>query len=181
MSRIARRYARALYKICDGNLEKAKKDLESLKTLLVLFDDKDAGKILRSPVMPPDLKTTLLHYGLEKAVGGEDLRNLVDTLVSAGRVTILPQLIDVFGDLINEAEGKAFAEVVSATTLAQADQDSIAAQLGDLLGKKIVLDNKVDPTLLGGFVAKVGNYRIDMSLKTKLDGLAQSAVQDTFR
>jgi len=181
MSRIARRYARALYKICDANLETAKKHLESLKTLLVLFDDKDAGKILRSPVMPPDLKKTLLHYGLEKAAAGEDLQHLVDTLVTAGRVALLPELVEVFGDFINEAEGKAFAQVVSAAPLAQDDQNAIASQLGDLLGKKIVLDNKVDATLLGGFVAKVGNYRIDMSLKTKLDGLAQSAVQDTFR
>ena len=181
MSRIARRYARALYKVCDANLEKAKKDLECLKTLNVLFDDKDAGKILRSPVMPPDLKKTLLHYGLEKAVAGEDLKNLMDTLVSAGRVAFIPKLVEAFSDLINEAEGKALAHVVSAAPLAQEDQDSIATQLGGLLGKKIVLDNKVDPALLGGFVAKVGNYRIDMSLKTKLDGLAQSAVQDTFR
>jgi F-type H+-transporting ATPase subunit delta len=181
MSRIARRYARALYKICDSNLEKAKKDLESLKTLRVLFDDKDAGKILRSPVMPPDLKKTLLHYGLEKAVAGEDLKNFVDTLVSAGRVALLPQMIDAYGDLINEAEGKALAVVTSAVPLAQDDQDSIASRLAQILGKSIVLESKVDPSLLGGFVAKVGNYRIDMSLKTKLDGLAQSAVQDTFR
>lgn len=181
MSRIARRYARALYKICDANVDTAKKHLESLKTLLVLFDDKDAGKILRSPVMPPDLKKTLLHYGLEKASAGEDLQHLVDTLVIAGRVAMLPELIEVFGNLINDAEGKAHAEVVSASPLGQEDQEAISAQLGDLLGKKIVLESKVDATLLGGFVAKVGNYRIDMSLKTKLDGLAQSAVQDTFR
>ena len=181
MSRIARRYARALYQVCDANLEKAKKDLDCLRTLNVLFDDKDAGKVLRSPVMPPDLKKTLLHYALEKAVAGEDLKNLMDTLVSAGRVGLIPELIEVFGDLINDAEGIAQAHVVSAAPLAQEDQDSIATQLGELLGKKIVFDNQVDPALMGGFVAKVGNYRIDMSLKTKLDGLAQSAVQDTFR
>lgn len=181
MSRIARRYARALYKMCDSNLEKARKDLESLKTLRALFDDKDAGKVLRSPVMPPDLKKTLLHYGLEKAVAGEDLKSFIDTLVSAGRVSWIPRMIVAFEDLINEAEGKAVAEVTSAVPLEQDDQQSIASRLGQILGKSIVLESKVDPSLLGGFVAKIGNYRIDMSLKTKLDGLAQSAVQDTFR
>lgn len=181
MSRIARRYARALYKICDSNLEKAKKDLESLKTLTVLFDDKDAGKILRSPVMPPDLKKTLLHYGLEKAVAGDDLKRFIDTLVSAGRVALLPRIIFAFEDLINDAQGKAVGEVTSATAIEAEDQKNIASLLGEILGKSIILENKVDPSLLGGFIAKVGNYRIDMSLKTKLDGLAQSAVQDTFR
>lgn len=181
MSRIAKRYARALYKVCDGQLDKAKRDLESLQTLAVLFEANDAGKVLRSPVMPADLKRDLLHYGLEKAGAGDDLKRFIDAIVAAGRVTFLPGILQAFSDLIDEAEGKAHAHVVSAMTLTPEEQAAVAKQLGDLLGKNLEIESKVDPGLLGGFVARVGNYRIDMSLKTKLDGLAQSAVQDTLR
>jgi F-type H+-transporting ATPase subunit delta len=181
MSRIARRYARALFKVTEGSLGKAKEDLASLETLQALFDDKDAGKILRSPVMPTDLKTTLLQYGLEKAGADEHLKSFIDAVVSAGRVAFLPAMTEAFRDLIDEKEGRAHAHVVVATDLCAEDEASIGNQLGKLLGKTIIVDTKIDPSLLGGFVARVGNYRIDMSLKTKLDGLAQSAVQDNIR
>ena len=181
MSRIARRYARALFKVTEGSLDKAKEDLRSLDTLQALFDDKDAGKILRSPVMPIDLKKTLLHYGLEKAGAGDHLKSFIDTVVSAGRVVFLPGMTQAFRDLIDEKVGRAHAHVVAATELSAEDEASIGNQLGKLLGKTIVVDTKIDPSILGGFVARVGNYRIDMSLKTKLDGLAHSAVQDNIR
>jgi F-type H+-transporting ATPase subunit delta len=181
MSRIAKRYAKALFKVSEGDLGKAKRDLDSLETLRTLFEDKDAGKILRSPVMPPDLKKTLLYYGLEKAVADSSLKSLIDTLVSSGRVSVIPDLTSAFRDLLNEVEGIAYAEVESAADFSEEEKSAVSAQLSRILEKKVLVDTRVDPTLLGGFVARVGNYRIDMSLKAKLDGLAHSAVQDTLR
>ena len=65
--------------------------------------------------------------------------------------------------------------------LNEADTKAIGDALSTLLSKKVEIKPTVDPSLLGGFVARVGNYRVDLSLRTKLDGLSQSAVQDSIR
>ena len=54
-------------------------------------------------------------------------------------------------------------------------------EVGSLLGKRAEVNTKVEPALLGGFQVRVGQYLIDMSLKTKLDGLSQRAAVDSLR
>ena len=95
-------------------------------------------------------------------------------------MSFLPEISQVFSEFIDDAEGIVQAQVESAVALsAQEDQD-IVATLAQMLHKKIVLKSAVNTALLGGFVVRVGNYLIDLSLKSKLDGLAKSAVQDSF-
>lgn len=178
--RVARRYARGLFTLDEGKLGQARTHAQMLGVIKELFDERDAGKILRSPVMPPELKRELLTYGLQKAQADQLVTNLVNAMLEAGRVDVLPDVAAAFQELIDEAEGIAKAEVVSAVQLNAADIEAIGASIGRILKKRVEIQPVVDPSLLGGFVARIGNYRIDMSLKTKLDGLAQAAAQDTF-
>ena len=179
MSRIAKRYGRALFNLTKGDLVKAKRQLEALTVIRGLFETGDAGKVLGSPVMPPDLKRALLDYGLAQANADDDVRHFVATVAEAGRAALLPQIQEALADLIDEAEGVARASVTSAVALRADEMDEISSVLGKMLKKHVTVKPSVDASLLGGFVAHIGNYRIDMSLKTKLEGIAQSAVQDT--
>ena len=181
MSRIAKRYAQALLKLTTGDLGRAKNYRDSLNEVGALFSLDEAAKVLYSPVMPNDLKKSLLSYGLKVANAGDELSRMVDTVVDAGRVSLLPQVIDVFARLIDEAEGIVHAEVTAAVSLPSEDTKQIATALSHLFGKKAEITQLVDGSLLGGFVVKVGDYVVDLSLKTKLEGLANAAVQDTFR
>lgn len=182
MSQVAKRYSRALFNISKGDLAKAKRQLEVLGVVKELFEGKaagDAGKILRSPAMPPDLKKALLDYGLDQAKADDDTRHLLSAVTNGGRISLIPEMHRAFAELIDEAEGVARAQVTAASALNAAESAEIGQTLGKLLNKKVTVDAAVDPSLLGGFVAQVGNYKIDLSLKTKLEGLAESAVQDT--
>ena len=179
MLRIAKRYAKALFNLSATDLPKAKRQLASLLVVKELFLVRDSGKVLVSPVMPPDLKKSLLDYGLEKAQADQEVRHLVDAVIYGGRVKFLPKIADSFAELIDEAEGIARANVIGAVKLSTEELEEIAKILGKLLKKNVTLTTSVDPSLLGGIVASVGNFRIDMSLKTKLEGLSQSAVQDS--
>lgn len=182
MLRIANRYGRALFNLTKDDMPKAKKQLAALKVVKSLFDGTtapDASKVLVNPVMPPDLKRSLLDYALDKAGADLDLKHLMAEIVVAGRVPFIPQVVDSFATLIDEAEGVARADITSAVALNPEELNDIGQTLGTLLKKKVAVTSAVDAGLLGGFVARVGNYRVDMSLKSKLDGLSESAVHDT--
>jgi F-type H+-transporting ATPase subunit delta len=178
MSRIAKRYGRALFNLTKGDMAKAKSQLAALNVVKDLFAAPDAGKVLSSPVMPADLKKSLLDYALDKASADQDVRHLIDAVIYGGRVAFLPKVAESYAELIDEAEGVVRANVTAAVALSAAETEEIGKTLGGLLNKKVNVKTAVDPALLGGIVANVGNYRIDMSLKTKLEGLSQSAVQD---
>ena len=72
--RIATRYSKALYRLAGDDLATAKKHMESLKVVQELFDNEEGGKILRSPVMPSDLKGNLLAYAMDQGAADENLR-----------------------------------------------------------------------------------------------------------
>lgn len=181
MARIATRYAKALFQFAGGDLAKAKKQRDSFHGVVELFKVRESEKVLKSPVMPPALKRSLLEYGLKQSDATPEVTTLVSALLDAGRVNMLPEVAAAYGELLDQAEGVVKAEVSAAVPLAPTDTQAIGDALSTLLKKKVEIKPAVDPSLLGGFVAKVGNYRVDMSLKTKLDGLSQSAVQDSIR
>jgi len=180
MSLVANRYARALLKLSEGDLAKAKDRREILVGVSELFALKDSGRVLRSPVMPQDLKKSLLTYALGKATSDSLLQRFVETVVEAGRVAMFPEIIASYSRAIDELEGVAVADVTTVVPLEQADQVKVADVLGKLLGRTVQVKTHVDKSILGGLVARIGNYRVDLSLKTKLDGMASSAVQDIY-
>lgn len=181
MARIPMRYAKALYQLTGSDLAKAQKLRSSFEGILQLFDLPDSDKVLRSPVMPQSLKKSLIDFALDKTGATEEVRLLTRALLEAGRVDLIPEVAHAFGELLDRAEGVVKAEVSAAVPLGDADLKAIGDALSKLLAKKVEIKPTVDPSLLGGFVAKVGNYQVDLSLKTKLDGLSQSAIQDSIR
>lgn len=181
IGRIARRYARGLFGIDKGDIAKAKARRETLEAVVELFKNEEAARILRNPVMPAGLKKDLLAYALKEGNADQSLQSLFKTMVEEGRVNAIPELVEAYSELIDTAEGVAKADLVSAVALPDAEVQAIGKQLGQILDKKVEVRASVDAKLLGGFVAHVGNYKIDMSLRTKLDGLAASAAQDSLR
>jgi len=175
MSLVANRYAKALFKTLGNNVETSRKQLEALCAVKEVFATKDGGKVLNSPVMPPDLKQALLKYGLDQANADDAIRNFVKVVSEAGRTALLPEIVNSFEEIIQAAEGKISAHLTSATALDDAEKQQISEHLGKILNKKVTLESTVNPDLLGGFVVDVGNYSVDMSLKTRIENLAQKA------
>ena len=99
-------------------------------------------------------------------------------VVNAGRAKLIPEIIASLDEIIATAEGRAAATIKSAVELPATEKDKLTRQLSTLIGKKIEADVVVDKSLLGGFVATVGNYLVDMSLKSNLDRIAQSAAAE---
>lgn len=80
-------------------------------------------------------------------------------------------MIAAFRAALAERRGELPADVVSATELSKDQLDTLTASLNEATGKSVVVSAKVDPSLIGGLVVKVGSRMIDTSLKTKLNSL----------
>src|SRR5690606_22812605 len=117
----------------------------------------------------------LLNYALDKGSAPAEVRAFCDAIVDAGRVNLLPEVIKVFAKIIREAEGVLDACVVSATPLPSGDKTAIENTLTAVFKKKISLQEQQDSSILGGFIVDVGNYKVDLSLKTKIEQLAHDA------
>lgn len=178
MARIGKRYAKAFFESTDGNLAQARESAKALTVVKELFDNPEAAKILGSPVMPPELKKELLDYALDKAGASQEVRTFIHSLAGAQRTASIPHIVDSYVELIDDADGKVRAELVSAAALDDATRQTIGAALEQLLKKKVELVPEVDPSLMGGFKVRVGNFLVDLSLKTRLDSLSAGAVAD---
>lgn len=180
MGNVARRYASALIKQNAGDPNKANANLASLKVLAELFSVPAGKKVLQNPVMPRDLKMNLLNYGLTQGNASQELKALIEIMAEAGRIGQIPLVLVEYQNFLNEIQGTVVAELVTAVALSAAEKDSFTKELSALVKKKVEIEARVDTSILGGFVAKIGNYRIDLSLKSKLEGISQDAVQDTL-
>lgn len=176
-SLVANRYARALFRLYDQSLEPAKKQLEALAIMAALFEEKKIKGILVSPVIKKSHKKEIIDVVLEKAGGDETLQRFTDGVIEAGRVPMLQYLHTAFSEILNEKEGVVDANVVSVVPLNADQMENLSRALGQSSGKQINLTGSVDPAILGGLVIKIGNNLIDLSLKSKLEAMAQNAVR----
>ena len=174
---VANRYAKALFRLLGNNAEEAKKHMAALAAVKAIFATEDGGKVLRSPVMPGDLKLELLSYALKQGAADPKRTDFIKTTAEAGRITILPEIIDAYNELILNAEGVVSADLACAYVIADEDVKVILEQLGKVVNKKLNTNVHLDESLLGGFVAKIGNFTVDMSLKSRIEGLAQQAAK----
>jgi F-type H+-transporting ATPase subunit delta len=171
---VDKRYARALFRQCDSNVTLAKAKLDSLLPIQELFKVDHARKVLTSPVMPIALKKELLFYALELGKKDESITKFIEVIIEAGRIANLPGLISAFQNLLDEAEGVVKAEVTSAVALEPHQITAISQAIGG--GKNVEIEQKLDASILGGIVLRVGNTLVDLSLKTQLNQFAQNAI-----
>lgn len=164
---VASRYARSLFKI--AGREKAEAYQKTFTSIKNLFEIPEAFQILKSPIMPERLKSDLLHLALDESEADMPFRNFVKAVLFAGRVQELPRIADSYSSLVLESRNEVVANVLSAHELSPIFWEKLCSELEAIFRKKILLNSKIDSSILGGFVVKVGNFRLDQSLRTKIE------------
>ena len=168
------RYAHALFDLARdaGSVDLVSTDLGSLRRAMQASSD--LRRLVRSPVFSAQDQAKALKAVLEKMGANALTAKFVLLLAQKRRLTVLPQIIQAYEHLIAASRGETEADVTAARTLSDAEIAELKSVLKTGLGKEPRLNCKVDPTLLGGLVVKVGSRMIDSSLRTKLDGLRQA-------
>ncbi|HWD25712.1 MAG TPA: F0F1 ATP synthase subunit delta [Rhizomicrobium sp.] len=168
---IAGRYATAIFELAQdtNSIPAVEQDFAALKQLIA--ENPDFARVVRSPVFGAEDQAKAMKAVLER-IGASKLGiQFVLLLASKRRLFYLGDIIAAFTRILATRRGEVHAEVTSARTLSDAELNDLKAALKSKLGRDPRLETKVDPTLLGGLVVKVGSRMIDSSLRTKLDGL----------
>ncbi|MDQ1080117.1 F0F1 ATP synthase subunit delta [Pseudoroseomonas cervicalis] len=170
-SGLAQRYALALLELAKDKktVDAVAAELEKLGALLA----EDAA--FRAFIHDPRLDSSAQQRGafavLERAGVSGDVRNLVGVLIANRRLAALPQVVGAFGALLAEQRGQQTAEVASAHPLSDTQRAQLAARLTEAGYSNVKLVERIDPTLLGGLVVRLGSRLYDSSIKSKLQRL----------
>jgi F-type H+-transporting ATPase subunit delta len=99
------------------------------------------------------------------------VQRFVLLLLDRRRIVLLPAIARAYRDLTDAHVGRVRAEVISAEALTPATVDRVRRSLEQRTGKKVIINSKVDPGLIGGVVARVGDLVLDGSVRTQLEDL----------
>jgi F-type H+-transporting ATPase subunit delta len=163
---VAKRYAQAVFDLAN---ETGTRDawLDDLTTLANIAEDPVAGDFVASPNVSTARKREIIDRLLPGNVQ-QQVRNLSYMLIDRNRFQIAPDMLEVYRDLLLEAQGIAIADVTTAVELDAAEQQRVREQLAGIVGRTIELRLRVDPTIIGGLVARIGDQLIDGSVQTQL-------------
>jgi F-type H+-transporting ATPase subunit delta len=168
---VAGRYASALFDLAReaGQVAEVERDLDTFQGLLEASPD--LVRVVRSPVIPAEEQAKALVALLGKAGAGALTQNFFSLIARNRRLFAVSEMVRAFRALAAKARGEVTAEVASAQALSDAQAAALKQTLAAMLGKDVRLSARVDPSLLGGLVVKVGSRMVDSSLKTKLSSL----------
>jgi F-type H+-transporting ATPase subunit delta len=171
VSGMAGRYATALFELAleAHAIDSVVADLRAFDALVA--ESVDLTRLVRSPVFTPDVQLKALTAVLDRA-GVAGLAAQFLKLVAANRrLFAVRDIIKTFAALVARHKGEVSAQVTAAEPLSDARLGEIKSTLNAVTGKDVRVDVKVDPSIIGGLVVKLGSRMVDSSLRTKLNAL----------
>jgi F-type H+-transporting ATPase subunit delta len=163
-------YAEALFTVAEaeGNLAEVEDELFRFARILEGSDE------LRMALSDPQLPAERRQAVVEELLEGKALpttRALIVFLVALGRASELPSVVDRFVNLAAQGRQHEVAEIRSAVPLDDKTRGRLEAALGEATGKKVEVKVIVDPTVLGGIYARIGDTVIDGTVRSQLEQL----------
>jgi F-type H+-transporting ATPase subunit delta len=171
---LAGRYASSLFELASeaGTVSAVEADLDTLTD--ALRESPELGAVIRNPEVSREALGRVLA-GVGEQLGLAELtRNFLGVLAKNRRASELPAVIRAFHAIAAAQRGEVNAEVASAHPLTDEQLSSLEQKLRAREGRTVKLKSRVDPDLLGGLVVTVGSKRIDGSIRTRLNSLAQA-------
>jgi F-type H+-transporting ATPase subunit delta len=168
---IAARYASALFDIADERhvLDQVAADLETLKALL--GGNAELAGALRNPTFDSAQQGRAIAE-IGKAAGLSPIvQSFLGVLAKNRRLFAIEAVADAFLADLARRRGQMTVDVTSAQPLTDDQSARLTDKLNQTLAAKVRINAKVDPSLLGGLVVKIGSKLIDSSIRTKLIGL----------
>ena len=168
MAGVAGRYASALLDTAKeaNQVAEVERDMNAISAMI--DDSEDMRRLVRSPVFTAEDQSKALEAVLGKADAAQLTTNFFKLLARNRRLFATQDIIRAFKALAANARGEVQAEVASAVALNDAQLNELRDTLKASVGKDVMLETKVDPSLLGGLVVKIGSRMIDSSLKSKI-------------
>jgi F-type H+-transporting ATPase subunit delta len=167
----AYRYAKALFGLAEDE-HRHREVRDELGTLMSLFDGSlELREALLTPLHPASDRKSALREISNRSSVSPLVNNFISYLIDQRRLIDFEAIVLAYGELADEAEGLLTAEVISASPLDDRRKDRLRRALSERTGREVRLEIEVDPALIGGAIAKVGDLVFDGSLRTQLGQL----------
>jgi len=168
---VAGRYASALFELARERNELDQVDQDLGKFQALLDGSEDLDRLVKSPAFSAEEQERALGAVMDWAAVGATTGNFLKVVARNRRLFAAGDMVKSYRSLLARHRGEVVAEVKSAAALSDSQLAALKDQLKASFGKDVRLDTKVDPSLLGGLVVKIGSRMIDSSLRTKLTNL----------
>lgn len=169
-----RRYAQAIFSLAreQNKLEQWDADLANMDEA---FKQDNLRNFLDNPKTTRDAKIHFIREVLASRISPEAL-NLVLILIRRERQSAVSSVFQEYTKLWNKLRGIEIAEVTTAISVGPAEEEAIRSRLSAITGKQITVQMKVDPEIVGGLIARIGDTLIDGSVLTRLQNLRKQLV-----
>jgi len=176
-SRAAIRYAKAILSL---SLDLKKADIVNNDMQLItstIEENNELQLLLNSPVIKSEAKKSALMAIFDKKIDEASI-GLINLLIENKRLSLLPEVSKQYTLLYDEHKGSQIAEVTTAIPLTDDLEEKVLAKVKELTGKKVSLENSIDPTIIGGFILRVGDRQFDASILGKMNNLRRTFEND---
>ena len=172
---VAKRYAQAVFGMAEEN-NSHDQWLADLSRLANAVEDPIVGGFFESP----NISTERKRAAVADLLPGEDqqlARNLAMIMIDRQRFDSIPLLLEVYRDLVLGSRGIAVAEVTTAVEMTPAEEARIREGLKSIVGQEVELRATVNPDIIGGMVARIGDRLVDGSVISQLNKLRLTIAQ----
>jgi F-type H+-transporting ATPase subunit delta len=165
---VARRYASALADVSieKGEANEVKQELQDWDALLRA--NTNLQEVFRNPTIALDQKRAVLNKLIERARPRPTTANFLKVLLQNQRLTELPDINQKLTEILDERAGMIAATVTTARPVAESSRQNLISRLSTLTRKKVRVDFKEDPDLIGGLITRIGSTVYDGSVRTQL-------------
>ncbi len=171
VSGLAERYAAALFDLADERrtLDEVASDLRQLRAMLAA--SADLARLVRSPILTRGEQGRAIAALVERAGFTPLVRDFLAVVAKNRRLFAVPAMIEAYLAELAERRGEVTAEVTAALPLNESQLGLLSEQLRRGVGRRVSVEVKIDPGLIGGMVVKLGSRMIDGSIRSKLQRL----------
>ncbi|WP_068085378.1 F0F1 ATP synthase subunit delta [Polycladidibacter stylochi] len=171
ISGVALRYASALIDLAEEQGVIAEVEAGLYKFEALMNECEDLDRLIKSPAFTAEVQLKALTAVLEKAGITGLTANFVKLVAENQRLFALRSMINGFRVQLAERRGEVTAHVTTAQELSDEHIATLREAINASEGKNVNIAAKVDPSIIGGLIVKIGSRMVDASLRTKLNSL----------
>ncbi|MCK0130561.1 ATP synthase F1 subunit delta [Flavobacteriaceae bacterium F08102] len=172
-SKTAIRYAKAALNLAI-DLNKGREVNDDMKLITKTIDEnQDLQWMIHNPVIKNSVKKEVLTSIFKDKIEPTSL-SLISLLIENKRLKMLDDVAKEYTFIYDRHRGTQIAQVTSAIPLSDELKDKILAKLKDLVGKEVSIENTIDPSIIGGFILRIGDQQYDASITGKMNNLRRA-------
>jgi F-type H+-transporting ATPase subunit delta len=168
VSALAERYAAALFDIAEERraFDEVASDLRQLRAMLAASGD--LMRLVRSPILSRLEQGRAIAALAREAELSALVRDFLAVVAKNRRLFAVPAMIEAYLKRLAERRGEVTAAVVTAQPLSEVQLEAVSQHLRRTAGRRVFVDARVDPRLIGGMIVQIGSHMVDGSIESKL-------------